>query len=44
MQKVGVIGMGSIGNRHADIYAADPGAELIAICDVDRERADRAAA
>jgi predicted dehydrogenase len=36
--------MGSIGNRHADIYAAAPGAELVAVCDIDRERADRAAA
>lgn len=43
MQRVGVIGMGPIGNRHADVYAADKGAELIAVCDVDRERADAAA-
>ena len=43
-QRVGVIGLGPIGNRHADIYAADPGAELAAVCDIDRERADAAAA
>ena len=43
-QRVGVIGMGPIGNRHADVYAADPGAVLVAVCDIDRARADAAAA
>ncbi|MBT3295909.1 MAG: Gfo/Idh/MocA family oxidoreductase [Verrucomicrobia bacterium] len=42
-QRVGVIGLGGIGNRHADVYAADPGAELAAVCDVDHDRADAAA-
>lgn len=44
MLKVAVIGMGNIGNTHAPIYQADPLAELVAVCDIDRERADRAAA
>ncbi|MDE0838567.1 MAG: Gfo/Idh/MocA family oxidoreductase [Kiritimatiellae bacterium] len=44
MQQVGVVGLGPIGNRHATIYAADPGAELVAVCDIDRARADAAAA
>ncbi len=41
--RVGVIGCGPIGNRHADIYRADALAELVAVCDIDRERADTAA-
>jgi predicted dehydrogenase len=44
MQRVGVIGLGPIGNRHASIYAEMENAELVGVCDVDRERADAAAA
>jgi len=44
MQRVGVIGMGPIGNRHADIYAGLPAAELVGVCDIDRARADAASA
>ncbi len=44
MKRVCVIGMGPIGNRHADIYQADPLAELVGICDVQKERADKALA
>ncbi len=43
MQRVGVIGLGPIGNRHADIYKEMKGAELAAVCDIDRDRADAAA-
>ena len=43
MQRVGVIGLGSIGNRHADIYQEMEGAELVGVCDIDRERADASA-
>jgi len=39
---VGVIGMGHIGNLHASIYRADSLANLIAVCDRDAERAQRA--
>ena len=42
MLRVCVIGMGPIGNRHADIYAEDALSELIGVCDVLRERADAA--
>jgi predicted dehydrogenase len=35
--------MGPIGNRHADIYKADPLAELVGVCDILPERADAAA-
>lgn len=44
MQRVGVVGLGPIGNRHANIYAAMANAELVGVCDLDRERADAAAA
>lgn len=44
MQRVCVIGMGPIGNRHADMYRATPLAELVGVCDINRERADKAAA
>ena len=44
MQRVGVIGLGPIGNRHARIYSERDDAELVAVCDIDRERADAAAA
>jgi len=39
-----VIGVGGIGNRHADIYKADPLAELVGVCDILKDRADAAAA
>jgi predicted dehydrogenase len=44
MLRVCVIGAGPIGNRHADMYQADPLAELVAVCDIIKERADAAAA
>jgi predicted dehydrogenase len=43
-QRVGVIGMGPIGNLHASIYAEMAQAELVAVCDIVRERADAGAA
>jgi len=43
MLRVCVIGMGPIGNRHADIYKSDPLADLVGVCDIIPERADRAA-
>ncbi len=42
--RVGVIGMGPIGNRHASIYRELPGVELAGVCDIDRARAAAAAA
>ena len=44
MQRVGVVGLGPIGNRHARIYADRDDAELVAVCDIDRDRADASAA
>jgi predicted dehydrogenase len=43
MLRVCVIGMGPIGNRHADMYRGDPLSELIGVCDRQKERADAAA-
>jgi predicted dehydrogenase len=42
--KVCVIGMGPIGNRHAEIYKADDLSELVGVCDIIKERADAAGA
>jgi predicted dehydrogenase len=44
IQRVGVIGLGPIGNRHADVYKEMKDAELVCVCDIDRERADAASA
>lgn len=41
--KVGVVGLRSIGNTHADCHANDELAELVAVCDVIKERADETA-
>lgn len=41
--KIAVVGMGGIGNRHAECYQADDLSEVVAVCDIIRERADRAA-
>lgn len=37
-----MIGLGPIGNLHADIYKADALAELVGVCDIVEERARRA--
>ena len=42
-QRVGVVGLGPIGNLHADVYRETEGAELVCVCDIDSERADAAA-
>src|SRR5215831_13276656 len=44
MLRVAVIGMGPIGNLHARMYLDDPLAELVAVCDIQKARADTAAA
>lgn len=41
--KVGVIGMRGIGASHADCHKKDPLAQLVAVCDVVKERADEQA-
>jgi len=41
--KVAVVGMGGIGNTHAQVYYNNPNAELVAVCDLVKEKADAAA-
>ena len=41
--KVAVIGMGGIGNTHAQVYYDNPLTELVAVCDLVKEKADAAA-
>ncbi|MGI6529809.1 MAG: Gfo/Idh/MocA family protein [Clostridia bacterium] len=41
--KVGIVGMGGIGNVHASCYVNDELAELVAVCDIVKEKADSAA-
>lgn len=44
MIRVCIVGMGPIGNLHADCYRSSPLCELVGVCDRIRERADTAAA
>jgi predicted dehydrogenase len=44
MLKVGVIGCGGIGRTHAGVYKSDKLADLRCVCDIQRDRADSAAA
>jgi predicted dehydrogenase len=39
---VAVIGLGNIGNIHANIYQQHPDCRLVAVCDIIQERADKA--
>jgi len=40
--RIAIVGMGGIGNTHARVYMNDPLAEIVAVCDIIKERADRA--
>jgi predicted dehydrogenase len=44
MVRVGVVGVGNIGSIHAQVYKDNPKCELVAVCDIIREKADAAAA
>lgn len=41
--RVAIVGMGNIGNTHAGVYQKHPDAEIVAVCDVIQDKADRAA-
>lgn len=41
--RVGVVGMGGIGNTHAKCYNEDKLSQLICVCDLKKDRADEAA-
>jgi predicted dehydrogenase len=40
--RVAVVGLGPIGNLHADLYKEMPRAQLVGVCDIDKQRADAA--
>jgi predicted dehydrogenase len=44
MIRVGVVGVGNIGSIHAQVYKDNPKCELVAVCDIVKEKADAAAA
>jgi len=41
--RIGIVGLGGIGNRHAGVYQEHPQTEVVAVCDIIHERADAAA-
>ena len=41
--RVAIVGLGGIGNTHARVYEEHPKCEIVAVCDIIKERADRAA-
>jgi predicted dehydrogenase len=41
--RIAIVGIGNIGSRHAQVYLANPKTEIVAVCDIDREKADRKA-
>ena len=41
--RVGVIGVGHLGQHHARLYAGMPGATLVGVCDIDAKRAQAVA-
>jgi predicted dehydrogenase len=44
MLRVGIIGVGNIGNIHGGCYKKNPKCRIVAVCDIIREKADKAAA
>ncbi len=43
MLNIGIVGLGGIGNNHARCYTENKYTKLVAVCDIDAERADAAA-
>jgi predicted dehydrogenase len=41
--RVAIVGMGGIGNTHGGVYQKRDDCEIVAVCDISRERADKAA-
>jgi predicted dehydrogenase len=41
---IAIVGMGGIGNTHARVYQNHPECKIVAVCDLIKERADKAAA
>ena len=44
MLNIGIVGLGGIGNNHGRCYQNNPAVKLVAVCDLIKERADKAAA
>jgi predicted dehydrogenase len=42
--KVAIVGMGNIGNTHGPVYQKRSDVEIVAVCDIIKEKADKAAA
>src|SRR5690606_19656103 len=43
MFNIAVVGLGGIGNNHARCYAANEHTQVVAVCDILKDRADKAA-
>ena len=41
--RIGVVGLGGIGNKHAECYTNNKHTKVVAVCDIIRQRADAAA-
>ena len=41
--RIGIVGLGGIGNRHAQVYQELEATDVVAVCDIIAERADKAA-
>lgn len=41
---VAIVGLGNVGNLHAGVYQKNPATQIVAVCDIIKERADKAAA
>ena len=42
--KVAIVGLGNIGNTHGRVYQSRDDCEIVAVCDIIKERADKASA
>lgn len=42
--RIGIVGLGGIGNTHARVYQELEQTEIVAVCDIIKEKADKAAA
>ena len=42
--KIGIVGVGNIGSTHAPVYVSNPKTEIVACCDIIKEKADAGAA
>ena len=43
MIAIAIVGLGGIGNNHARCYGNNPKTKVVAVCDILKDRADKAA-